>query len=102
MPSSAACSLTRSDVRRRSASFVRQDTTTQGNWIGTYGSQGYDVIGNAASLPSYATVTPTGTLDRHTWAASTTDPRALEDAGGSGTHRRLLVLAVPASRSTWT
>src|SRR5271157_6069326 len=22
-------------------SFIKQDTTTQGNWIGTYGSQGY-------------------------------------------------------------
>ncbi len=43
-----------------SVSFIKQDTTTQGNWIGTYGSQGYDVIGNAASLPSYATVTPAG------------------------------------------
>ena len=65
------------------ASFIKQDTTTQGNWIGTYGSQGYDVIGNAASLPSYATVTPTGQAS-YTWAGSTTDPRALQDAGGSG------------------
>ena len=54
-----------------------------GNWIGTYGSQGYDVIGNAASLPSYATVTPAG-QSSYTWAASTTDPRALQDASGSG------------------
>jgi len=65
------------------ASFIEQDTTTQGNWIGTYGSQGYDVIGNAASLPSYATVTPAGQLS-YTWAASSTDPRALQDAGGTG------------------
>jgi PKD repeat protein len=65
------------------ASFIKQDTTTQGNWIGTYGSQGYDVIGNMASLPSYATVTPAG-QSSYTWAASSTDPRALQDAGGSG------------------
>ena len=65
------------------ASFIKQDTTTQGNWIGTYGSQGYDVIGDAASLPSYATVTPAGQAS-YTWAASTTDPRALQDASGSG------------------
>jgi Domain of unknown function (DUF4082) len=65
------------------ASFIRQDTTTQGNWIGTYGSQGYDVIGNASSLPSYATVTPAG-QQNWTWAANSSDPRALEDAGGSG------------------
>ena len=68
---------------RATASFIKQDTTTQGNWIGTYGSQGYDVIGNAASLPSYATVTPTG-QSSCTWAASTTDPRALQNASGSG------------------
>ena len=65
------------------ASFIKQDTTTQGSWIGTYGSQGYDVIGNATSLPSYATVTPAGQAS-YTWAGSSTDPRALQDAGGSG------------------
>ena len=65
-----------------SAAFVKQDSTTQGNWIGTYGTQGYDVIGNAVSLPSYATVTPSG-ASSYTWAASTTDPRALQDAGGT-------------------
>ncbi|MGA7502290.1 MAG: hypothetical protein WBX00_36815, partial [Isosphaeraceae bacterium] len=66
-----------------SVSFIKQDTTTQGKWIGTYGSQGYDVIGNAASLPGYATVTPAGQTS-YTWAASSTDPRALQDAGGTG------------------
>src|SRR5208337_1035531 len=65
------------------ASFIKQDATTQGSWIGTYGSQGYDVIGNTASLPSYATVTPTGQASC-TWAPSTTDPRALQNASGSG------------------
>ena len=47
-----------------------------------YGSQGYNVIGNAASYPAYATVTTSG-QSTYTWAASTTDPRALENAGGS-------------------
>ena len=65
------------------AHFNGTDTTTQGNWIRTYGSQGYDVIGDAASLPSHATVTPAGQAS-YTWAASTTDPRALKDASGSG------------------
>ncbi len=64
-------------------SFIKADTTTQGNWIGTYGSQGYDVIGNAASLPSYATVTPAGQTP-YTWAATSADPRALQVAGGFG------------------
>jgi PKD repeat protein/methionine-rich copper-binding protein CopC len=65
------------------ATFIKADTATQGNWIGTYGSQGYDVIGNAASLPSYATATPAGQSSA-TWAASSSDPRALQDASGSG------------------
>ena len=65
-----------------SATLLKQDTTTQGNWIGTYGSQGYDVIGSSASLPSYATITPAG-QSNWTWASGTTDPRALKTAGGS-------------------
>ncbi len=71
------------DPTTPTASFINQYTATQGNWIGTYGSQGYDVIGDAASLPSYATVTPAGQTS-YTWTASSTDPRALQDAGGSG------------------
>ena len=62
--------------------FVKEDTTTEGNWQGTYGTQGYDIIGNASSLPSYATVTPSGEASG-TWTTSTTDPRALEDATGT-------------------
>ena len=73
-----------------SATFVDQDATTEGNWINTYGTEGYDVIGNAASIPSYAAVNPSGETT-YTWAANTTDPRALEQAGGSQPHRRRLV-----------
>ena len=63
------------------ASLVKTDTTTEGTWIGSYGTQGYDLINSSSSLPSYATVTPTGDLS-WTWAASTTDPRGLQVAGG--------------------
>ena len=42
------------------ASFVGKDTSTQGNWVGVYGSQGYDVLGSGAVNPTYATVTPSG------------------------------------------
>jgi hypothetical protein len=66
-----------------SAVFVGQDTTTQGNWIGPYGAQGYDVIGSSASIPSYANVTPSGETN-YTWAASTTDQRGLKTANGTG------------------
>jgi NPCBM/NEW2 domain len=65
-----------------SASLVGRDTTTQGNWINTYGAQGYDVIGNTSSLPSYASITPVG-YQEYTWASSTTNPLALQTAGGS-------------------
>ena len=66
--------------RRRSSSRTRR---REGNWINTYGTQGYEVIGNATSLPSYATVTPSGQTT-YTWTTSTTDPRALQQAGGTG------------------
>jgi hypothetical protein len=50
--------------------------------MGTYGSQGYDVIDDSSSLPGYATVTPSG-QSNYVWAASTGDPRALQTADGS-------------------
>ncbi len=64
-----------------SAAFVKSDATTQGTWIGTYGAQGYDVIGSSASLPSYATVAPSG-QSTFVWTSSSTDARALQVAGG--------------------
>ena len=64
------------------ATFIKQDSTTEGNWIGAYGTQGYDVIENAVSLPGYATVTPSGESSSTGWPANTTDPRALQTAGG--------------------
>ena len=64
------------------ATFLGQDTGTVGNWIGAYGTQGYEVIGNGTSLPPYATVTPSGQTS-YTWASSTAIPGALEDVGGT-------------------
>ena len=63
------------------ANLLEQDESTQGTWIGTYGTTGYDVIGGRVSLPTYATVTPSG-QSIYVWAASTTDPRALQVPGG--------------------
>ncbi len=34
-----------------SATFLKTDTTTQGNWIGTYGTDGYNVVERHAELP---------------------------------------------------
>src|SRR5262249_33478964 len=66
-----------------SAKFVTADASTQGNWIGTYGSQGYNVIGDAPQYPTSATVTPSG-ASTWVWATSTTSPSALQNPGGSG------------------
>ena len=57
------------------------DTGTEGQWIGIYGTQGYDVIGGPSSLPGYATVTPSGQAT-DTWAASTNSPQALQVCAG--------------------
>jgi hypothetical protein len=66
-----------------SAAFSGQNTTTQGNWIGRFGAQGYDVKGSTASIPSYATIMSAGESS-WTWAAIATDQRALNTAGGTG------------------
>jgi len=65
------------------ATYMGTDATTQGNWIGTYGANGYAIPNGAQSLPSYATFAVSG-QSSYTWAASTTDVRALQNPGGSG------------------
>ena len=57
------------------ATFVKSDAATQGNWKGVYGNEGYNVVGNADSYPSYVQVSFSGRTDR-VWAASTTETRA--------------------------
>jgi YDG domain/Bacterial Ig-like domain (group 3)/MBG domain (YGX type) len=67
------------------ATFYGPDSTTEGSWIGVYGSQGYNVIDatNGADYPSYATVTPAGSSS-YTWAANTNVVQALQNPSGSG------------------
>ncbi len=64
------------------AAFVTTDVTTQGNWKGYYGTEGYNIIGNVAADPSYAAVTPAG-ASTYWWSDSTTDARALLKADAS-------------------
>jgi Chondroitinase B len=59
-----------------SAAFLRTDTTTQGSWKSAYGKDGAAILGDSISYPSYVTVTPAGHA-AWTWAASTSDGRAL-------------------------
>jgi Bacterial Ig domain/Matrixin len=62
--------------------FVKSDTTTQGTWKGAYGGEGYAIVADSTSLPSYAQVTASG-QSTWTWAASTADVRALQRAAGT-------------------
>jgi autotransporter-associated beta strand protein len=67
-------------VSASAATFLGTDPAAQGNWLGTYGNDGYNVIGDAASYPGYAQVSPAGQSDL-VWAASTDDGRAVQKAG---------------------
>ena len=64
-----------------SASFVRADIATQGNWQGAYGSDGYSIANSAPSIPSYA-VLSVQNQSSWTWAAATSDARALQTSTG--------------------
>jgi hypothetical protein len=64
--------------------FVKLDTVTQGSWINVYGVDGYDFLGaTTESVPSYAQVAVNGATT-FTWSGATTDPRALQQPGGTG------------------
>lgn len=57
--------------------FAGTDTAHKGNWIGLYGSQGYNVIGYGASYPAYAQINASGKQD-WLWDSAPTDTRALQ------------------------
>ena len=83
------------------AAFLEEDTATEGNWIGTYGTQGYDVIGNAVSIPSYATVTAPEQR-AYIWSTSTPATSALENVPGTAPGRTAACWnSAQASRWTW-
>jgi hypothetical protein len=65
------------------ATFINTDTTTQGNWHGVYGADGYSIANDSQNIPSYATLAVQN-QNNWTWAASTTDPRALQTGNGTG------------------
>ncbi|MGA2259790.1 MAG: type II secretion system protein [Thermoguttaceae bacterium] len=83
--SSAASSLPA--LSGNAASFVSEDTKTQGNWIGVYGASGYSIEGIATSLPAYASVSFTGDAT-YTWTspAPASDVRGLQNPGSPTTH----------------
>ena len=62
------------------ATFIGSDPTTQGNWQGVYGANGYNIINDSTSYPAYAQVTPAG-QQSYVWDAQPgTDVRALQRA----------------------
>jgi hypothetical protein len=64
------------------ANWIGFDASTQGNWEGVYGTDGYAIEGETEDVPGYANFSVSNELT-YTWAGSTTDPRALEVPGGT-------------------
>jgi hypothetical protein len=64
------------------ASFTGTDATTEGSWIGLYGTDGYSIANSSQSIPAYATFA-VGSEQNFTWAPTSSDPRALETGVGS-------------------
>ena len=64
-------------TNQSAATFVKTDTTTQGNWNGVYGSHGYTVVGDQSSTVDYVTPTPAGQA-LTVWTPSASDVRALQ------------------------
>ena len=61
------------------AALISIDTATQGNWIGVYGKEGYNIIGNAVKYPKNWQIT-SSKCSGWIWASSTTEIKALQKA----------------------
>ena len=64
------------------SAFVGLDRAKQGDWVGTYGVEGFSVVGDVTSYPAYAQVSTSAAS--WTWSSTTTDVRALQRASGKG------------------
>jgi hypothetical protein len=67
------------------ATFIQADSTTQGKWSGTYGADGYALLGAGGNLPSYVRLSTAVDQLTWTWADATSDPRALQNGPGATT-----------------
>jgi hypothetical protein len=65
-----------------SAAYNGTDTTTQGQWSGMYGADGFIIANDITQLPAYASML-VETTPTYTWAQPTTDPRALQVSRGA-------------------
>ena len=64
------------------AGFVGTDTTTQGNWVGTYGANGYAIANGPQSLATYDPGFVVQNQSNYTWTSNTGDVRALQNGTG--------------------
>jgi len=87
---SAASAEAHVRVPPATVSFVKIDTTTQGNWKTVYGLDGYNIIGDASvnnpSYPAYAVVTPSDYYPA-IWTSSSTAAYALQAAATGSKNR---------------
>lgn len=65
-----------------SASFIKSDGATLGNWSGVYGKDGALIYNDVLAQPPFANVTLSGD-SQWVWASTTSDPRALTRAQGN-------------------
>ena len=63
--------------------FASVDPTTEGNWQGKYGSDGYSIASNAQMMPTYTSFAVQNP-SKWTWTGNTTDSRALLSGNSSG------------------
>ncbi len=63
------------------AAFLKTDTKTQGNWKGTYGSDGFMIAADATKQPNYGKASLTTWT--FPWSGSTSDVRGLQKAEGT-------------------
>jgi hypothetical protein len=63
------------------ATFIGQDTKTQGAWQGVYGGDGFSIENSTQTAPVYAPGVTVQDGLTWTWAATTSDPRALQVPG---------------------
>ncbi len=64
-----------------SATFASTDERTRGNWKGVYGSDGYNIIGDTAKYPAYATVNATS-ANLYTWGPTNEKRAPLQTGAG--------------------
>ncbi|HLG98216.1 MAG TPA: hypothetical protein VKX49_18005 [Bryobacteraceae bacterium] len=64
------------------AAFISKDTATEGNWSGSYGTDGYDIANSSQVTPPYASLAVQNQFN-YTWADNTSDPTALQKPGSS-------------------